>query len=304
MSEDRLIWFKNNLVPAAEAMVPVLSPTAQFGLNVFEGIRGYWGGDDIHVFRYPEHYKRLEQSCRLIGLECPYSEAEILGFIRDVVKANDFKCDIALRVTVFVDGEGSWISDGPLGMFIAPIERGRTVFSPDLQNDACISTWTRINDTAFPPRVKLGANYINSRYAMNEAHRNGYQFPILLGSDGKVAEGTGACLFAVRDGKLITPDVTSSILESITRETMITLAEDAGFEVTERRMDRTELYLADELFLCGSAAEVTPLTSLDRRRVGDGKIGAITKALHDAYLLAASGPSNAHADWRTPIYSA
>ena len=222
--------------------------------------------------------------------------------MRDAIAANDFREDIAVRMTVFADGEGSWHACGPVSMFIAPIARPRTCLSGLEGKAACISSWERINDNALPPRVKLGANYINGRYAHLQALADGYDVPIFLGRDGKVSEGAGACLFMVRGGVLVTPSITSSVLESITRETVISLAGLGGFCVEQRPVDRTELYLAEEIFLCGSAAEITPITSIDRFIVGEGVPGPVTLALLEAYHGVAAGEDSAFPEWRTPIY--
>lgn len=300
-TQDCFIWFNGSLMPAAEAKVPVLSPTAQFGLNVFEGIRGYWSDatQDVFLFRLAEHLGRLDASCRLIGIENPHSQDAITDAIRDALKANDYKCDIAVRATLFVQGEGSWYSSDPVGMFVAPIAKARRDVSATHGLRACISTWERIDDRAMPPRIKAGANYINGRYAHLEAQANGYDLPILLDRAGKVSEGAGSCVMMVRDGVLVTPPGTSSILESITRDTLLELARDMDQPVEIRPIDRTELYIADELFLCGSAAEITPLTAIDRYFVGSGQVGQITRRLLKSYLDAASG---GRPDWLTPVW--
>ena len=167
-----------------------------------------------------------------------------------------------MRVTLFVDGIGSWSSHGPVDMFIAPILKPRNVLTNTSGLKACTSTWRRIDDLSLPPRVKAGANYINGRYAQLEAASNGADLPILLNSNGKVSEGAGACLMIVRNQSIVTPPVNSSILESITRDSLFALAEDLDLTVDIREIDRTELYIADEVFLCGSAAEISPLSRL------------------------------------------
>lgn len=304
MSQDRLIWFKGKLRPADEALVPVLSPTAQFGLNVFEGLRGYWSQDrhNLYIFRFEDHLDRLFESCRLIGISSPHSKAEIADIVNDTLRANDYRTDVAVRVTLFVDGEGSWSSSEPVGMFVAPIAKSRRAANQRTGASACISSWERINDRAMPPRAKVGANYINGRYAHLEAKRDGYDLPILLDRQGKVTEGAGSCLFMVRKGVLVTPAATSSVLESITRDAVITLAADEGIPVTVREIDRTELLLAEELFLCGSAAEITPLTSIDRLPVGSGEVGVVTERLHQRYLQVASGAEKSFSHWLAPVY--
>lgn len=305
-SQDRLIWFKGALVPANEALVPVLSPTSQFGLNVFEGIRGYWNPDrkDIFLFRLQEHLNRLAASCRLIGIKIPYDANQIETAIRDVLRANNYQEDVAVRVTVFVDGEGSWSSSKPVDMFVAPIAKARRDINNMTGMRACVSTWERIDDRSFPPRIKAGANYINGRYAHLEAQAAGYDLPILLDRTGKVSEGAGSCLMMVRDGVLITPPTASSILESITRDTLLELAANIEIPTSVRIIDRTELYLASELFLCGSAAEILPLTAIDRYEVDSGKMGHITQQLMKRYFATVSGNSaDGYDSWRTPVWT-
>lgn len=302
--EDNLIWCRGEIVRQSTATVPVLSPMAQFGLNVFEGIRAYWnaGEGQLYAFRLDDHLRRLMDSCRLIRIEPPHQPAEITGFFGDAIRANDFRCDSAIRMTVFGDGEGTWNTSAPISMFIAPIARGRTAVEGLQGKAACVSSWERISDNVMPPRIKVGANYINGRYAHLQAQKDGYDLPIFLGRDRKVSEGAGACLFMVRNGILITPSLTSSVLESITRTTLIELARANGHDVEERAVDRTELYLADEIFLCGSAAEITPIASVDRFVIGDGTPGPITVALLKEYHAIASGVDARFPEWRTPIY--
>lgn len=303
--QDRLIWFKGALMPAHEAKVPVLSPTAQFGLNVFEGLRGYWNADqeDIFIFRMNDHLDRLAASCRLIGLESPYDADQISAAVREVLRANEFREDIAVRATLFVDEEGSWSTSDPVDMFVAPIAKARRDILDRSGVKACVSTWERIDDRSMPPRVKAGANYINGRYAHLEAQAAGYDLPILLDRTGRVSEGAGSCLMMVRDGILVTPPETASILESITRDTLLTLAEELGVQTQVRAIDRTELYLASEVFLCGSAAEITPLSAIDRYSVGDGQMGPVTLRLLQRYLDVVSGQTDDnHSGWRSPVW--
>lgn len=306
MSQERLIWFKGKILPADQALVPVLSPTAQFGLNVFEGIRGYWNTStqELNLFRLADHLKRLFASCRLIGITSPYNAEDITSAIIDILQANDYREDTALRVTLFVYGEGSWSSSEPVNMFIAPIARPRRDLHQITCQRAMTSTWERIDDRAFPPRVKAGANYINGRYAHLEALAAGYDLPILLDRQGRLSEGAGSCVMLVRDGVLLTPPTTGSILESITRDTLLQLAQEKKIEAEVRPVDRTELYLADEIFLCGSAAELTPISSLDRYTIGRGKVGPITQCLLQEYLHIADGTNIARASWRFPVWEA
>lgn len=303
---DRLIWLGGKLLPAKDAMIPVLSPTAQFGLNVFEGIRCYWNEEEgqLYAFRLPEHYARLKRSMALLELEAPYSEEETRQALIDVVRANGYREDIAVRQTVFVDGFGSWASPGPANMFVAPIPKGRTNAEYNKPGLHCrVSSWRRIHDTVLSPRVKCGANYINSRMGQREALRDGYDTAIFLNQEGTVSEGPGSCLFLVRDGVLATPRLTDSVLESITRDTVITLVREVlGVPVEERAVDRTELYICDEAFLCGSAMEITPIRSVDRHPLTEGA-GELTARLRELYLSCVSGRRGEYRKWLTAIYA-
>ena len=194
-------------------------------------------------------------------------------------------------------------SSDPVEMFVAPIPRGKTSAEYNKKGlHVCVTSWRRISDETMSPRIKCGANYINSRVGQREALRNGYDTCIFLNERGKVSEGPGSCFFLIRDGVVITPKLTESVLESITRDTVIKLAVDRGYRVEERSIDRTELYTCDEAFLCGSAMELTPIYSIDKYKIGEGSVGIITKELHNMYLNAASGKLNAYKDWITPIY--
>lgn len=302
--EKRLVWLNGQIVPLDEAKINILSPTAQFGANVFEGIRCYWNENNkqLYAFRLREHYQRLKNSMKIFRMEDKYSIEEMQQGLIDVIKANEYKEDIAVRQTVFIDGFGSWMSKGPVGMFIAPVPKPSTAsIAKGLR--CAVSSWERISDKNLSPKVKVGANYINSRMAQMEALENGYDSAILMNSQGKISEGPGSCLFIVRDGVLITPPVTASILESITRETIIKLAREAlGIETVERDIDRTELYICDEIFLCGSAMEITPVTNVDRYTVTNGEVGGITVKIHNQYLKLLRGNSYEYYKWLTPIY--
>lgn len=302
---NRLIWLGGKVMPLPEATINVLSPTAQFGANVFEGIRAYWSEEEqqLYAFRLPEHYRRLKQSMRLLELEDAYTEEELRQALLDVVRADNYREDIVARQTVFVDGFGSWGSAGPVNMFVAPIPKGKTSAEYNKKGlHCCVSSWRRIHDTNLSPRIKCGANYINSRMGQREALRNGYDTTIFLNQEGHVSEGPGSCLFLVKNGVLITPRLTDSVLESITRDTLITLAKDVlGIPVEERTVDRTELYVCDEAFLCGSSMELAPIYSVDRYAIGE-QAGEITTKLHKLYLDCATGKVPEYRKWLTPIY--
>lgn len=304
--ENRYVWLGGEIVHLPDAKINVLSPTSQFGANVFEGIRCYWNNEQkqLYAFRLEDHYKRLKRSQKLLQMEERFTEQELKQALVDVVTKNEYQEDIAVRQTLFIDGFGSWSSRGPVNMFVAPVPKGQT--NPEYNKgglNCCISSWQRINDNSLSPRIKCGANYINSRMAQLEALNNGYDTVIFLNHRGTVAEGPGSCLFLVKDGTLVTPLITDSVLESITRDTIIRIAkEQMNLKVEERSVDRTELYTCDEAFLCGSAMEITAIFSIDKYTIGDGSVGSITKELHKKYLEIVTGKNETYRDWLTPIY--
>ena len=203
-----------------------------------------------------------------------------------------------------MEGFGSWSSRGPVGMFVAPIPKAKTSAEYNAKGlHCCVSSWQRISENSLSPRIKCGANYINSRMAQIEAIDNGYDTTIFLNDRGTVSEGPGSCLFVIKDGKLITPLLTDSVLASITRNTVITIANEIlKVPVEERSVDRTELYVCDEAFLCGSAMEITPVFSVDKYMIGDGIQGGITKKIHEKYLEIVTGEREEYQNWLTPIY--
>lgn len=299
---ERLIWFKNELCHVNDAKINVLAPTSQFGLNVFEGIPCYWNEENkqLYAFRLDDHYDRLMRSARLLQIDCPYNKEEMKQALIDVIKANEYKENLSVRQTLFVDGFGSWGSDGPTEMFIAPIPRNKTSAEYNKQGlNICTSSWRRISENALSPRIKCGANYINSRNGQREALRNGYDTCIFLNEFGKVSEGPGSCFFIIKNKELITPTLTDAVLESITRNSIMEIAEHLGYEVIERAIDRTELYSVDEAFLCGSAMEITPVISIDGYNVD---LGEVTKQLQSYYYDVVRGKTEKFDKWIEPIY--
>lgn len=305
-NSQRLIWLGGQILPVNEAKINILSPTSQFGLNVFEGIRCYWAETEkqLFAFRLNDHIKRMQQSIKLMRMKSPYSNEDLIRSFFDVIKANNYQEDISVRQTVFVDGlGGTWNSCEPVNMFIAPISKHFTPITEKKGLRCQVSSWERINDRNLSPRAKVGANYINSRMAFLEAVQNGYDSAIFLNSQGKVSEGPGSCFFMIRDNILYTPPVTASILESITRDTIIRIARDMmGMEVVERDIDRTELYICDEAFLCGSAMEITHITDIDGYIVADGCLGKTTHQLSNCYYQIVTGQLSQYKDWLTAIY--
>lgn len=303
--ENRHIWLKGEILDVNDAKINVLAPTSQFGLNVFEGIPCYWDetSQQLYAFRLKDHYARLIKSARLLQLDLKYTASDMKKALIDVIKDNEYKENLSVRQTLFVDGFGSWGSEGPVDMFVAPIPKKKISKEYNKQGlNVCVTTWRRISEDMLSPRIKCGANYINSRMGQREALRNGYDTCVFMNVKGTVSEGPGSCLFIVKGNTLITPKFTDSVLESITRNTIIELGKYLGYETEEREIDRTELYCCDEAFLCGSAMEITPVLSVDKYLVGNGEVGAITSKLHKAYLDAATGKIEKYRDWITPIY--
>ena len=304
MNSNRLIWFKGEIIPINEAKINVLSPSSQFGANVFEGIRAYWEEDEeqLYAFRLEDHLNRLINSSTLIGFESKYNLKELTQAFIDIIKANNYKEDIAVRQTIFLDGFGSWSSLGPVNMFIAPIPKSRN-FPNKIELTCYVSSWERIHEKSLSPKIKCGANYINSRMAQLESIRNNFDTAILLNKEGNVADGPGSCLFIVKDGVLITPPLDASILDSITRDTIIKSSQDIlNLKVVERNITKDELYKSDEVFLCGSAMEITPVLKIDEYDINFKQEGIISKRIRELYIQIVSNKISTYKKWLTPIY--
>ena len=304
MNELR-IWMNGRLVEQAEAALPVNSAAVFYATNVFEGLRAYWNpaDEELYCFRLREHFARLRESMKMMRFTIPYGDEDLHDAVRDVLRGNGLREDIHMHLVAYVLGAGLDATT-PTGLYINPRRRVRV--APDAGLRCCVSSWLRTADNAIPIRLKCGANYQNGRLATLQAKADGYDAPILLNQQGTVAEGTGATFFMVRKGRLVTPPVTSDILESITRATLIEeIAPRAlGMEVVEREIARTELYVADEAFFCGSGYEITPIVSVDRFPLGDGGVGPITRRLLGAYMDVVRGVDKRYPAWRTPVYSA
>jgi branched-chain amino acid aminotransferase len=300
------VWFDGAIVPWADARVHVSTATVLRGANVFEGIRAYWNADEreLYIFRNTEHLTRLWNSAKIMRMKVPWTAEQLTQAEIDVLRANAFTGTVWFRLSLYFGEEERTgaAETATVGGFILPrlSPRGKGVTDGV---DSCISTWTRITDVSMPPRVKAGANYHNSGFAWMEAYQAGYSGqPIMLNERGKVSEGPGACVVLVRGGRLVTPPVTANILESITRTTVLELARDAGIPAEEREVDRTELYIADEAFFCGSGAEIIPINSVDHYSVGTGRPGPITRRLQSVYFSVVEGRLARYRDWLTPVY--
>ncbi|MCC7367433.1 MAG: branched-chain amino acid transaminase [Chloroflexi bacterium] len=299
------LLMNGELVLYDDARVHVLSTAFKYGATVFEGLRAYWNAEqgELYGFRLREHFQRLVESLRICRMGSPLTVEEYTADLLKLIRANGLREDQHMRVSAFVEADdGGLGSSGPISVSMAALPMGRYFAKEGL--DIQVSSWTRISDTSMPPRVKAVPNYHNSRLALLQARADGYDDALLLTGEGKVTEGPGYALFMVRGGRLITPPVTSGILESITRDAVLTLAEDAGLRIEERLIDRTELYIADELFFCGSAAEVTPVFSVDRITVGSGSTGPTTATLRQAFLATVRAERADTHGWLTPIFAA
>ena len=304
MSEPK-IWMNGKVVSQTEAVLPVNSAAVFYATNVFEGIRAYWNEADeqLYAFRLDEHFARLRESMKMMRFTVPYSDADLHAAVRQVLTGNAFREDIHMHLVAYVVGAGMEATT-PTGLYINPRRRGRIAEGEGLR--CCVSSWARTSDNAIPIRLKCGANYQNGRLALLQAKADGYDAPIFLNQQGLVAEGTGATFFMVRKGQVVTPPVTSDILESITRATLIDkLVPDVlGMTVVEREIARTELYVAEEAFFCGSGYEITPIVSVDRFPLGDGHVGPMTQKLSQAYMNTVRGIDKRYPEWRTPVYPA
>ena len=303
-TEIKWVSQNNKLVRYEDAKVSVMAPGLTFAALVFEGYRAYWNEEkqDLFIFRLDDHNKRLAFSMNLLELDDPPSIETFNNDIIETIKANEFRGDTYIRLQVYVDDWGSMLATGPVGSSVICRPRPRVAdFKTGKQ--FIISSWRRNGENANPPRIKASANYLNSRLAGLEAKRQGAGGAILLNEDGTVSEGPGGCLFVMRDGVFITPDVTSGILESVTRRTMLEMAGSIGVETVERRLGRTELYLAEEAFYCGTGQEIMPITGLDGRAVGDGTPGPVTRKLQAAFDDIVRGRNDAFAHWLTPVYN-
>ncbi|MFN8539155.1 MAG: branched-chain amino acid transaminase [Thermomicrobiales bacterium] len=306
-SHPKFMWWNGELVPWEKATVHVTQMHWTAVSAIFEGIMSYWNQDqeELYVFRLDGHLKRFVRSQKMMRMRADYTVEQLTDAITGLLRANDTRTDTYVFPYAYPAGGGRFRSFSASEPGAAEVQVTTRPSSSHLlsgkMSHACVSSWTRIPDNVMPPRIKNIANYRNGGLAGAEAAINGYDTAILLNTAGKVAEGPGACIMMVRDGQLITPTVTDSILESITRSAIIELARDLGVEVVERTIDRTELYIADEVFFCGTAAEITPVASVDRYTVGNGELGPITGQLEQKLHDIMRGKDSRYASWATPV---
>ncbi|MGI8483884.1 MAG: branched-chain amino acid transaminase [Thermomicrobiales bacterium] len=300
------IWWEGERRRWEDATVHVTDLAWSAVGAVFEGIRAYWNDDreELFVFRLPEHLKRLEQSSRIVRLPLKVSQTELTGIIIDLLQMNDVREDTYIRPLVYTsNASGKRNSPAEIeGALLVNTNAMPSHLTTGYVQHAKVSSWMRISDNVMPPRVKNISNYRNGQLATYEVREDGYDVAFMLNAQGKISEAPGACVMMVRDGKLITPDASSGILESITRDAILTLArEELGVEVQERTVDRTELYMADEVFTCGTAAEITPVVSVDKYTVGNGEAGAMTRQLEALFVGILRGNEERWSKWRTQV---
>lgn len=298
-------FFQKQLVPLEEAKIGVMTHALHYGTAVFEGIRGNWSSErQTYIFRLREHYERLEKGCRVMKIVLPYSVDELCRITVELVAKCGFQEDVYIRPLAYKSSQA-------LGVRLHDLEDDFLVFvipwGPYLDMDkarCCVSSWHRPEDNVIPPQIKATGIYINNALAKTEAISNGFDEAIMLAPDGHVSEGSGENLFLVINGRLVTPATSNNILMGITRNTVIELAEkELGIETTHRSIDRSELYTADECFLTGTAAHITPVAEIDHRKIGNGEIGEITGKLQGIYSRVIRGSHPKYMHWCTPVYN-
>lgn len=303
----KYLWRCGEVVEWEEATVHISTLAWSAISAVFEGIRAYWSPEQeqLYVFQLDAHIRRLFQSMKIMRMACPHTSEELARGIIAPLRANECRCDTYVQpLAYFGGGIPGYLAvlEEPGDVVVTTRPASSGLAEPKLAH-CNVSSWTRISDNVMPPRAKAITNYQNSRYVSTESRINGYDYGIILNQDGKVAEASYACLYIIRDGVAITPPVSAGILESITREVVKELLKDElQVPVVERDLDRTELYIADEVFVCGTAVEIQAVGSVDRYKVGDGEQGPVVTRLKELFRGIVFGAEHRHAGWRTPVY--
>jgi branched-chain amino acid aminotransferase len=303
-----VVFFRDQFVPYSEAKVSVLCHGLNYGTGCFEGIRGYWSAakEEMFILKMAAHFERIHQTARILHMSIKYSVTEMCELALELVRRNKFREDIYIRPLLFMGDERIGVRLHGLTteftMFAVPM--GDYIATKGIR--CSLSSWRRIDDNAVPARAKITGAYINSALAKTEAHHKGFDEAIFLNADGHVSEGSAMNLFMVREGRLVTPAVNHNILEGVTRKAVMNIAQlEFGEPVEERSIDRTEMYICDELFLCGTGAQIAPVIDVDNRPVGGtGVIGPKTRKIMDVYNRAVHGEDPRFSDWLTPVYRA
>jgi len=298
-----LIWFDGNFLKWEEAKIPVTTHALHYGTAVFEGIRGYGTQNNLYIFRLREHMQRLRRSASVYSIFVKYTVDELCGATLDLLRRSKIRESCYIRPLTFVGLHGidlNITNNSPTHVVIIVFPFAKYFSSEGI--NTCISSWRRIHDTSTPPMSKAAGNYLNSVLATQESKNNGYDESILLDREGNVSEAAGENIFVIRNNVVYTPHIGSSALEGITRDTAITIAKDLGYEVIERPIPRTELYFADELFLTGTAAEITSIVSVDRHSICNGREGPITRKIRETYSRIVTGQIADYAKWLTSVW--
>lgn len=301
-----MVFFRGEFVPYEHAKVSVMTHGLNYGTGCFEGIRGYWNEreEELYLLQIVPHFERIHQSARILHMKLDYSVEELCALTLELARRNGYREDIYIRPLLFM-------GDELIGVRLHNLKTEFTMFATPLRDyipttgiKACVASWRRIDDNAVPARAKITGAYINSALAKTEAHHKGFDEAILLNPDGHVSEGSAMNLFIVRNGKLITPGVNQNILEGVTRRAVEQIAQqELGIPTEERTIDRTELYVCEEMFLCGTGAQIAPVTSVDLRPVGGtGVIGPVTRRIMDIYSQAVRNELPRFREWLTPVY--
>lgn len=301
-----IVYAQGKFVRYADAKIGLLTHALQYGTGCFEGMRGFWEDREreLYLLHPVDHYVRLKDSAKILMMQLEQTPEELTAITTDLCARNKYEREIYIRPFIYKSDEAIGVrlhdvSDA-FAIVAIPFEG---YFGAATGLRACLSSWRRIDDTAAPARAKVTGIYINSALAKSEALLNGFDEAILLSHDGHVSEGSAENIFIVKNGDLVTPDATQNILEGVTRRCALTIARDLGIPIIERAIDRSELYTASEVFFTGSAAGIMPVESIDRRPVGDGRIGKLTTAIRDVYERAVRGKEPKYRNWVTPVYA-
>ncbi len=306
MTNTEYLFLNGEYIDNKKASLPIRTHAFLYGTSVFEGIRAYYNKEDeqLYAFRVPEHFERLVNSGKIMYMKSDYSIAEMCEITKNLLKKNEYRQDVYIRPQFYKSAEkiGPSLIDNPDSFLIFSFTMGDYIdLSKGLK--VCVSNWRRSDDNAIPPRAKISGCYANTALIVTDAKKAGFDDAIVLSPDGHVTEGSAMNLFLVHDNKLITSNITDNILVGITRNTIIELAKSVlGIEVIERQIDRTELYICDEAFYSGTGAQVSPITSIDNRAVGDGAVGPVAKELQKLYFDVVKGKVEKYKKWCMPIY--
>ena len=304
--KPKFAFFRGNIVPIQDANISVMTHAFNYGTGVFGGLRGYWNEDDaqLYIMRPLDHFKRFRQSASLLRINVRYSEDELVEILRSLLQKEDFRENIYVRPLAYKAAEmiGVRLHDIEDDITIFALPFGRYVANEEGAH-VCFSSWNRIEDNTIPARGKITGAYANSALVKSDALLAGYDEAIVLNADGHISEMSAANVFIVRDGVAITPPISANLLEGITRRSLMQLLHDElGVEVVEREIDRTEIYVADEAFMCGTGVQVAAITRVEHRPVGSGSMGPITQRVRDLYFDVAAGKVEGYRDWLTPVY--